>query len=1194
MNPLDNIGHPAAESTPDTQIYIPQPVFYTSPIQLRAVAHLYGVETLPLDKARVLELGCGNGGNLLPFALAYPHGKAVGIDLWPEPIQQGNKQVHDLALKNLSLHAMPFTNVDKSIGEFDYIIVHDMFTWASASTREAILRICRNNLSDKGIAYIGTQTYPGWKAGDTLRDIMQMHSHDAGTLEEAVGSAIATLGLMSDGLAPQNSDAIALKALVERFRQHPDYYINAEFLQSEKSSFYFVEFADAAMQAGLAYVGDAEPQEELSATYGPNTQLNHSIIAMGQPKVMRQQYLDFAVGRQFHKSLFVRTERMGEIQATPDLSRLADLHWASKYSRIPADPALSRKKAHFADAYGNKLFLDDALAISMINALSSAWPLTLDFQALKTATLDALNSLSPDHNHLESVQQTLKTLFQAGTLRYALDQGPYDTSPDTCLNALPKLVRQHEREDAPIRLTGVSLWHDAISFDLDRKADSLLSNLDGGHTFAQLTEKLCKTLQDEQVQSKVDNKTVLPQAEQKVTQTIDFLRRQGALKGSSTAWASYLKAALLAHQGELLHALPYLSPLTTFCSKPEFGGLGIENRQPINHNHSRGTRVNTKSKTASPSTMQRISKLKAKELFQEIEPLARELTIQFPHDIYGWSELGMALVHIGNIPEGIKALLKALTLQPTNSIIHTNLGMALQMIGLDGPAISSLNKALRLNPKNATAWSYLGNAYRGQNKTWESALCQEHALSIDPKYFDAHNNLANVRTEQMRLGDAIKHYQRALDIRPDFFQTHSNLLFTLTHDESVDPTYMFEEHRRFGKAVEEAAKSCNPKPPVHLNSKDPERTLRVGFVSGDLRQHAVTNFLEPIWRTIDKSRYELYAYSTAPKEDAASTRLQAYLHKWVQATGMSDRKLAESIKNDKIDILFDLSGHTGYNRLPMFALKPAPVQVSWIGYPATTGLKAMDYYMVDKLLAPIGTLDEQFTEKLVRLPVVAAFDPDPNSPEINALPSLEEGKPFTFGSFNRLSKLSDSTLKLWAEVLQAIPESRMLLGNLMGEAMTQELIARFAKHDIDSHRLALHQRTTLRNYLPLHHQVDLLLDTFPYTGGTTTNHGLWMGIPTLTLAGNTLPGRVGAALMGNAGLDEFVVQTRDEYVSEAVRWSKNRHRLNELRQGMRKRIGQSPQRTEGSVVVRGLEAALRQMWQKWCEGQTPSGFEVEA
>ena len=274
----------------------------------------------------------------------------------------------------------------------------------------------------------------------------------------------------------------------------------------------------------------------------------------------------------------------------------------------------------------------------------------------------------------------------------------------------------------------------------------------------------------------------------------------------------------------------------------------------------------------------------------------------------------------------------------------------------------------------------------------------------------------------------------------------------------------------------------------------------------------------------------------------------------------------------------------------MFALKPAPIQASWVGYPATTGLQAMDYYLVDKFCAPPGLLDEQFVEKLVRLPAAWAFQPAGKVP-LSIPPALYSDN-FTFGSFNRVSKLTDRSVKLWSRVLQELPSAHMLLGGVEEKEAEKHLISRFEASGIDPQRLVFHPRVSFEEYLKLHNQVDLLLDSIPYTGGTTTNHGLWMGVPTLTLAGSTLPGRQGAALMNHVGLPEFVAGSEDDFVSKAVAWSRNVPELTMIRAGMRVRINNSELRTPAKVT-QGVESAFREMWRRWCRGESPESFDVE-
>jgi predicted O-linked N-acetylglucosamine transferase (SPINDLY family) len=251
----------------------------------------------------------------------------------------------------------------------------------------------------------------------------------------------------------------------------------------------------------------------------------------------------------------------------------------------------------------------------------------------------------------------------------------------------------------------------------------------------------------------------------------------------------------------------------------------------------------------------------------------------------------------------------------------------------------------------------------------------------------------------------------------------------------------------------------------------------------------------------------------------------------------------------------------------------------------------MDYYIATKNFAPPGLFDAQFTEKLVYLSSAAAFEPDPNSPVVNALPGLNN-ESFTFGSFNRVSKAGDAVFALWASILKAVPKSRLLLGNMHGASMTQEITARFVQHNIEADRLILCDRTTINKYLELHHRVDLLLDTFPYTGGTTTFHGLWMGVPTITLAGKTLAGRSGAAIMSQYSLGEFVANDQSEYLEKAVNWAQRQEDLSVIRSSMRERIENNATYSK-EFIAKITEKALRKTWEIWCSGKSPESFEVE-
>lgn len=348
--------------------------------------------------------------------------------------------------------------------------------------------------------------------------------------------------------------------------------------------------------------------------------------------------------------------------------------------------------------------------------------------------------------------------------------------------------------------------------------------------------------------------------------------------------------------------------------------------------------------------------------------------------------------------------------------------------------------------------------------------------------------------------------------------------------------------------------------------------------------------MAPLLRNLQVGPYTLFAYSNGTIRDTGTAQLKKHLQYWRDISGLDDGAAETIIRRDRIDILVDLSGHTALNRLPLFARKPAPVQVSCLGYPGTTGLRAMDYYLVDRHVAPPGLLDDQFTEKLVRLPIACLYAPPPNAPAVSSLPALRTGS-FTFGSFNRISKLSAPALDLWSRILAGVPRSQLLFVAIPDGDCQDRIVSRMARKGIAPDRLVFSPRLPLDAYLRLHERVDLLLDTFPYNGGTTSLHALWMGVPSVSLAGRALVGRVGVAILDHLGLPEFRANTCKQYVQVAVRWSRHPQELARIRQALRQRLSYSIA-CASDRFARGLDLALRRMWQRWCQGLPPKPFEV--
>jgi predicted O-linked N-acetylglucosamine transferase (SPINDLY family) len=522
------------------------------------------------------------------------------------------------------------------------------------------------------------------------------------------------------------------------------------------------------------------------------------------------------------------------------------------------------------------------------------------------------------------------------------------------------------------------------------------------------------------------------------------------------------------------------------------------------------------------------------------------------------------------------------------------LGGLLWWQGRHDEALAPMQNSARLLPKDAEAHNNLGMALLRLLRYDQAVSCFHRALAIDPKFAPAHYHLGMAHSMQAQFAEAEASLRRAIALRPDYITAeagpvHSDFLFILSHSPRMDVDSLFAEHRRFGALLEDPLRGSWP---THSNLKDPQRRLRIGFVSGDLQNHAVATFIEPVLARLNhRPGVELHAYYNNVVEDSVNRRLRGYFKCWHPVSTLSDVDLTAKIRDDRIDILIDLSGHTALNRLRVLARKPAPIQVSWIGYPGTTGLRCIDYYLADRHWLPPGQFGAHFTEKLVYLPATAPFQPHAASPAVNTLPALATGS-LTFGSFNRISKISAEAIRLWSALLRALPQTTMMLAGMPtdGEHGGQ-LIEQFAANGIARERLTLHARRGMEEYLALHHQMDICLDTYPYTGGTTTYHALWMGVPTLTLAGPTPAARQGAAILGQIGLDGFTAADDADFVAKGIYWANHLAALAGVRAGLREQCREAPV-LQPHLIVDAFERALRQMWQRWCAGLPPESFDI--
>lgn len=528
--------------------------------------------------------------------------------------------------------------------------------------------------------------------------------------------------------------------------------------------------------------------------------------------------------------------------------------------------------------------------------------------------------------------------------------------------------------------------------------------------------------------------------------------------------------------------------------------------------------------------------------------------------------------------EAIAGYEKALSFRPDNFEAKANLGSALMALGRLDEAIAILQELLAIKPGSARVHYNLGLALMRLGRMEEAASHLRRAIASDPELSIAHFDLAFVLQTGGELDEALECYKRALALEPDNAAYHSNVLYFAQYSPDLSPSQLFAEHVRFAQRFEWPLLAAWR---LHANSRDPERRLKIGYVSGDFCNHAVAYFIEPVLACHDKSQVEVFCYYSSRRRDAVTDRLAVLADHWFPCQDSSAEELAERIRADGIDILVDLSGHTAKNRLLTFARKPAPIQATWIGYAGTTGLVSMDYRITDAYMDPPGSTEQYHTEKLIRLPETgAAYRPPEGYPNVNSLPALN-GATFTFASFNYLAKLNPRVIALWARLLAAMPQARLMLGNAGEPGVQQRLVEMFGQAGVPAERLWFQPRMPLLDYLALHHQVDLALDPFPYNGGTTTNHSLWMGVPVITLAGENMVSRCGVTLLSRVGLTDFIVGSEEEYLQRALQFAQDLPELNRIRQSLRGRMGEGSS-NGAEAVTRHLEGAYRDIWRKWC------------
>ncbi len=585
-----------------------------------------------------------------------------------------------------------------------------------------------------------------------------------------------------------------------------------------------------------------------------------------------------------------------------------------------------------------------------------------------------------------------------------------------------------------------------------------------------------------------------------------------------------------------------------------------------------------KTREAVRQELQQVKMLAQNHRYAEAKALCTRICETRKNDAEAWFLLGAIHGNLNELVEAVECCRRAISARPDMAMAHYNLGLVLSRLGRHEAAIQSFKNTLRWQPDNADVYHEIANTLRVTGKMNEAIANYRRALQINPDLGLAHFNFANTLLLRGEHKEAQKSFDRALALKPDSPVVHSALLHVMNYFSS-DPETVFQAHRDCWRRH-----FAHVTPPSHPNGRDPERRLRVGYVSPDFCRHSVSYFIEPLLAAHDRSRFEVFCYSDVPAPDAVTARLRAAADQWRDIRGLADADAGDIVRRDGIDILVDLAGHTMNNRLPLFARKPAPIQVTYLGYPNTTGLPTMDYRLTDAWADPEGTADRWHVEKLIRLPRgFLCYAPAQDTPPV-VMPRHDSVRPVTFGSFNQIAKINPGVISVWCSILKLVPQSRIIVKNenLSDHETRNHYFRLFEENGVEKGRVILHgHKDTLSEHLGLYGEIDVALDTFPYNGATTTCEALWMGVPVVTLAGNLHAGRVGVSLLNQVGLQEMIATTTPEYISMAAALVQDREKLECLRSSLRERMLQGPL-CDRTNFTRGVEDAYRAMWREWC------------
>ena len=1122
-----------------------------SPGHIRATAHIYSLDSAPLDKARVLAIGCGRGEGLLPFALAYPEAHVVGIDADVAAVDEAREAAAILKACNATFYRCGYGELDEGLGSFDYVIVSGLYSYLQAEDAHALLSFCSRVLSPLGILYLDYHVYPGAKAFDIVRDAILLHGHSAQTESEVKTAAQAALTLFTDGIAPGNPFAAALNATVKRFEGNLTESAVGAPNPLSANPCYFVELAGQAVQAGLAYAGDTQPLSEIALGFGPGVSLTNSLLTMGQTPVLRQQYLDFATGRSFRQSLWISSGRSTSEPPKLDISRVKDLRWASGLQRLAGGDASG--SVTYVNQCGQALSTAEQAVQTVVDTLAHVWPCSLPYTTLLACVM--IRHGLDDAAGRKQLDKVLQTLLEHGVAHYCLDPSPYDAAIGGTLRVLPSVKTLSRPGETMTQ--GFNFWHEPVKLQLTAAQQSVATAMDAHAPLAALA-----TLATSQSES--TSAFGLAAGTSEVAEFLHLLKRFGLLQTPANTWLVWLQDGLAAANGQAPYCGLYVSAIARACL--EAGVLcGNDNSPPP---------PNSLLKQAN-----RMQDLMRENAYQQAEPIARKLTQSMPGFIDAWEVLTACLFNTNQLDSALLAALQMLQRAPADMRGYVLLGICLARMERTSEAINATRRAVELSPASAHAHSALGDALNAERRYKEARIAYENALTRDPSHRKSRLNLTKVLIDSGDIVSAEKAARESVEAYPDSTTGYSNLLFATNYAPDKSASEVFHAYQECDRQLFQHHRE---KWRTHSNPRVLDRRLKIGYVSPDLKKHSGNHFIEPLFAHHDRSLFEITAYAELTSEDQVTARMKSYFDHWVPTSRLTDADMAERIRADGIDILIDVAGHTQGNRLGVFARKPAPVSLTWLGFGYTTGLSAIDYIMTDEDMAPLGS-EALFSEKPWRLEKSNfIYRAGQNMGQPGELPALRNGK-VTLGTLSRAIRMNHRTIGVWSEILRRLPNARLVVdsNSYRDRNMCDSLAARFEAQGISRDQLSIGYHTPPWDVL---RGMDIGLDCFPHNSGVTLVETLYMGVPYVTLADRPSVGRIGSSVLQALGRPEWIAKTELEYVEKVVALASDLPALAKIRAGLRDEMHASPLMDE-PAFARKFEGALREMFKKWCDTQ---------